>query len=149
MKFRAKRILLPTDFSALSLKAVPLAVRLLERGGVLRLLYVEQPVMAASVVGPEMAVPVYDPSASKRAAAAALRHLQGIVRQTKGVKVEAKVLEGAHPAKVIMAESKRFRADLLCLCTHGKSAVKRMLYGSVTHKLLTHYKGSMLLLKPH
>ncbi len=146
--FQAKRILVTTDFSAFANTTLPMARALLSRGGKMRLLTVVHPIMAPSLAGPVMAVPVYDPIATDHAVASARKHLEALARQVRGVKIELAVLEGPLTAQAILREAKQWKADLVCLSTHGRSALKRIVFGSVAMKLMTLYPGRVLLLKP-
>ena len=147
-KFQARRVLLCTDLSPVSEQILPLARALLSKGGLLRLLHVVEPVLVPTYAGPDAVVPIFDRAATKQRVAITQRRLTATAKQL-GIKgTQVKVVEADQAAKAIGAEAKRFRADLVCLSTHGRSALQRMLFGSVALKLLAHYHGRVLLLRP-
>jgi len=82
------------------------------------------------------------------AGALAQKHLAKLVKALKGANIDAKVAEPSQPALAIAKEAKKFKADLVCLSTHGRTAFKRLLFGSVALKLMSHYQGQVLLLRP-
>lgn len=55
------------------------------------------------------------------------------------------VLEG-HPAKVILEQAERLRADLIVLGSHGHSALGEMLIGSVAHRVTLKSRVPVLLI---
>jgi nucleotide-binding universal stress UspA family protein len=46
------------------------------------------------------------------------------------------VLESSHPAKAIVQAAERLHADFVCLSNSGKSAVSRMVLGSVARAVI-------------
>jgi nucleotide-binding universal stress UspA family protein len=145
--FFAKRILVATDFSHPTRQILPLARALLAKGGRMKLLYVELPVVKATVVSPEVWVPIPDPEATLHAAGIASKHLERIAMALKGVKVEYEVIQGRRVAEEVLKAAKRWKADLICLSTHGRTAFQRMFFGSVAQKVLAHYNKQVLLLR--
>lgn len=60
------------------------------------------------------------------------------IRQaTRGVTVTTKVLEGSAKAEILQ-ESTRWGADLILMGSHGYSAAKRFLLGSISHAVALH-----------
>jgi nucleotide-binding universal stress UspA family protein len=64
----------------------------------------------------------------------------------EGLTVETVVMEGA-PARSIMdfAEAEEF--DLIVMTTHGRTGLKRWVYGSVTEKVLRSSNAAMLIIR--
>jgi len=146
--YSAKRIMVATDFSHLAQQMLPLAKAVLAKGGRMKLLYIERPIMTANMVSPEMSVPIPDPKATMHAAEIARKHLMQIGKAMRGVKVESEVIEGRNVAKEILRSAKRWKADLICLSTHGRTDFQRMLFGSVAQKVMAHYNKQVLLFRP-
>jgi len=130
-------VVFPTDFSELSLKALPLARRMAAvLDAELHIVYaVEEPHIYATL---DMG-PVAIPTAEELAASAESR-LQGFVsEQVKGLDhpVHARVLTG-RPAEEIANYAKEVKADMIVMTTHGHSGVKHVILGSTTEAVLRH-----------
>jgi hypothetical protein len=55
-------------------------------------------------------------------------------------------LEGdGDPTLAILKKAREVRADLIIMGSHGKGVVKQFLLGSVSHKVLSHWPGSILI----
>lgn len=67
--------------------------------------------------------------------------------QREDVSIHAAVTEG-HVAKGILNVADQIDFDMIAMSTHGRSGIRRWVYGSVTEKVLRAYKGSMLVLRP-
>lgn len=130
-------IVFPTDFSEMSLAALPWARRMggLASAEVHCVYVVEEPHIYATLdMGP---VPI--PSAEELASTAQAR-LDGFVREhLKGFEAKpvAKVLVG-RSADEIVRYAKQHNAALIIMTTHGYSGVKHMLLGSTTEAVLRH-----------
>jgi nucleotide-binding universal stress UspA family protein len=57
-------------------------------------------------------------------------------------------LEGGNPARAILHYAETHGCDLIAMATHGRTGLRRWLYGSVTEKVLRGYHGSMLVTRP-
>ena len=66
--------------------------------------------------------------------------------KSRGVKAETKVVTG-DPAIDIIDEAEKGSYDLVILCTHGMSANRRFLIGSVTNKVVHHIKVPVLIVR--
>lgn len=146
--FHSKRLLLCTDLSPLAGEALPLALDVLDKGGKLLLFHAFHPVLVPTYAGPDAVVPIYDRKATQALMKQATAKLQQTAKSLGKQNVEVKLVESQQAAKAIAAEAKRFKADLVCLTTHGRGAFQRMLFGSVALKLLAVYRGRVLLLRP-
>lgn len=65
----------------------------------------------------------------------------------EGVKIRAAITDG-HVAKSILTVADNADFDMIAMSTHGRSGVRRWVYGSVTEKVLRAFDGSMLVLRP-
>jgi nucleotide-binding universal stress UspA family protein len=145
-----KTILIPTDGSTLSSKAVQEAVRLAKlTGGKLVALHV-YPKFAGSPYG------TFGPSedvieiAHKRQHKAEAEKIFAGIRKTavgEGISVDAVVAESDDVHKQIIAVAKRKKCDLICMASHGRRGISGVLLGSETHKVLTHSALPVLVLR--
>ncbi len=136
-------IVFPTDFSDLSLQALPMAKRMAAvMDAELHCVYtVEEPHIYATLdMGP---VPI--PTAEELAESARIR-LQNFVKEhVSGLDkpVVAKVLIG-NPAEEIVRYAEEVHAAMIVMTTHGYSGVKHLLLGSTTEGVLRHAKCPVL-----
>ncbi len=122
--FPPKVILVPTDFSELSCKALTLAQKLArDSGGKLVVLHVDPPLLA-------FAEPSHDPTEH----AERLRRQLSEIRPAN-VNIEHRLVEGfAVDAIVRMAQE--IQADLIVMGTHGRTGLGRAVLGSVAQQVL-------------
>ncbi|NMG14618.1 universal stress protein [Aromatoleum bremense] len=52
------------------------------------------------------------------------------------------------PAEAIIEAAERCGADLICMASHGRRGLRRLLIGSEAHSVLTHSRIPVLILKP-
>ncbi|MGI9331008.1 MAG: universal stress protein [Gammaproteobacteria bacterium] len=130
-------VVFPTDFSDLSLKALPLARRMAAvLDAELHCVYaVEEPHIYATL---DMG-PVAIPTAEELAASAESRLQAFVADQVKGLEhpVHARVLTG-RPAEEIANYANEVKADMIVMTTHGHSGVKHVILGSTTEAVLRH-----------
>ncbi len=62
----------------------------------------------------------------------------------KDVNAGIKIVKG-YPAEEIIEEAESGKYDLVIMCTHGMSAKKRFLLGSVTNKVVQHINTPILI----
>jgi nucleotide-binding universal stress UspA family protein len=134
-----KHILLPTDGSDLSRKAIQHGIALAKGEG-------------AKVSGITVTVPFHvfaiDPdtltdtpaSYQTRAAALAARYLGEVqkVAAAAGVSCEVVSLEHEQPYQAIVDAAKRYGCDLIAMASHGRRGLSALVLGSETVKVLTH-----------
>jgi len=139
-----KHILVPTDGSKLSQKAVKAAVRLAGvLGAGMTAVYVIPP-PPALVYGEAMIyVPDSGRAAAKRAGQKALNELERTAREA-GVKCGSALLGSGTPWEGILKTAKAKRADLIVMASHGRRGLAGLLLGSETMKVLTHSKIPVL-----
>jgi nucleotide-binding universal stress UspA family protein len=127
-----KRILVPVDGSPTSAKGLKAAIKLArESRGRLRLLHViaEYAAFAAPEVGANIA-PVL--AAMKAAGRKTLARVERGARAGGAARLDTALVEnfGGRVADAIVAQAKRWRADLIVMGTHGRRGMKRALLGS-------------------
>ena len=142
-----KRILVPTDGSDITTKAVSTAVELarLTGGEVVGLAVKEPfPYTAISEMQPVAPQEFYD--AQDRIA---VKHLQ-IVKDAcaaAGVPCSALVQESVVPWEAIVQQCSEKGCDLVVMASHGRRGVSALLLGSETQKVLTHSKVPVLVVR--
>jgi nucleotide-binding universal stress UspA family protein len=140
-----KQILVPTDGSKLSEKAVKTALRLASALGAR---------VTATYVVPPYAAPVYSEAMmyqperhrafAKRAGKKALDEIERAARAA-GVQYSGSALVGAdNPWEGILKTAKSKRCDLIVMASHGRRGLSGLLLGSETVKVLTHSKVPVL-----
>lgn len=132
---RLERILCPTDFSKFAFRAADYAVALGRHyDGEVHFLHV----IPSALIHPEQypyiaeAVPVA-PEFRQRA----LERLDAFVALSKaeGVRTRFSVAEGA-PVNAILEAAEADGSNIICLGTHGREGVERLILGSVAEKVL-------------
>ncbi len=74
-----------------------------------------------------------------------LRGLEERLRH-QGLSVQGEVCEGL-PADMIVERARDLRVDLIAMTTHGRSGVRRLMFGSVSEKVLRHAPCPVLLVR--
>jgi nucleotide-binding universal stress UspA family protein len=136
-----RNILVPTDGSSLSRRAIKLAVRLAAG---------QKARVTGFFVGPEWNPGVYGDiaafrviSPSQHAASVrktAERHL-GVLKKAAaaaGVRCECLHVAGPRPYQEIVKAARKNHCDLICMASHGRRGISRLLLGSETSKVLAH-----------
>ena len=142
-----KHILLPTDGSPLSARAVAAGVKLAKAVGARVTGLFVAPAPTPLVY--ERFVPVGYMTLEQRAALierAAARYLGVIEKAAKsaGVPCECVRITSDFPADVILQTATKRRCDLIVMASHGRRGLSAVLLGSETQKVLTHAKLPVL-----
>jgi len=140
-----KRILIPTDGSRLSAKAVRAAVRLAKALGaeVEGLTCTPSFTVGALHPGLVSAVPPQYVRASRKAAHTALDAVKHAAAQA-GVRCRTREVQADRPHEAILRQAGRDRCDLIVMASHGRRGIAGLLLGSETNKVLTHSKTPVL-----
>ena len=145
-----KRILVPTDGSKLSAKAVDHALKLADITGA--------EVVALRVVNryPQtyfeggMAIQADEAERIEKGwmeqAVTDLNHIKDLGQKSQ-VKVKTSVVRSDLVAEAIIAAAKRSKCDLVVMASHGRKGLKRLLLGSETQHVLTHCHVPVLVLR--
>jgi nucleotide-binding universal stress UspA family protein len=151
-----RRMLVTLDGSPLAEQVLPHVKALLEgRSGVhLYLLSVAQviDVAAASAMVYPMAVypgqPIDEDTERRRVEDELSAYLRGVEKNLlqPGVEVSSEVRFG-HPANEIISYAHDIQADLIAMCTHGRSGLARWTYGSVADRVLRAAECPVLLVR--
>lgn len=142
-----RRVLMPSDFSKFGDEAIHMVRALVGAGGQVRLLHVLEPVdLVAGAEG--LVARYYNPEHTQRRLRFARRHLERLAHSLKDIQCDFKVLQEPSAALAIANEAKRWKAEIICMSTHGRSGFSRLLFGSVAQKVAAYFKGPVLLWRP-
>ncbi len=147
---RVRSVLVTTDFSPLSVRAIPHACGLLPGGGRLHLVHVLHPLALPGGRFVQGAWNYADRTAHGRLAArcaAKLRSLVPASARRRGLRVQTTVLEHEQPARAINEEAARVAADAICLATHGRTGVGAVVLGSVAQDVVASAHRPLFLVK--
>jgi nucleotide-binding universal stress UspA family protein len=147
-----KHILLPTDGSTLSGKAVKQCIRLAKSIGAK---------ITAINVMPEFQMVMADegfvspgvPQIKKRFEEGAAKRSQTILAEVKtdataaGVDCDCVSVSSGVPYEAIIKQAKKTRCDLIMMASHGRKGLSSILLGSETAKVLTHSTVPVLVVR--
>jgi hypothetical protein len=144
------RILVATDGSTLSKKAVNSAIALAALSGAELVAVKVTPRYPQSYF--EGSLPLNPTEVSKIEAQwsdEAKKMLDTVVKagKAKGVAVKAVVVKSDIVSDAILATVKKQKADLVVMASHGRRGIKRLLLGSETQQVLTHATVPVLVLR--
>lgn len=132
-----KRILVPVDFSAASLKALDYAADFAKPlKAELCVLFVVEPIYYAvpDLAGAAAGTTVGLVEEQRKAAVKQLERLQGRYAR-KGQKLRT-VLQNGTPYQAIVDTAKSLKANLICMSTHGRTGMTHLLLGSVAERVV-------------
>jgi nucleotide-binding universal stress UspA family protein len=124
-------VVIPTDFSQLADRALPVGYSLVERGSTVHLVH---------VLGPGDGIEDD-----------ATRQLQSRIpadAESRGLSTVLHVLKSASPWRAIWQYAGRVSADLICMSTHGRDKAGSVLLGSQAQELLQHSRIPLVLVPP-
>jgi len=142
-----KRILISTDGSDISNKAVTAAVNMAKAlGAELFAISVKEPFPYSAISEMQPVPPQEFFDAQERIAAERVK--TAVEAATKaGVKCHAHTVEALHPWEAILDHAKTQGCDLIAMASHGRSGLSALLLGSETQKVLTHSSIPVLVIK--
>lgn len=142
-----KRILVPTDGSDITGKAVDTAIALAKSvGAQLYAISVKEPFPYSAISEMQPTPPQEFFDAQERIAAKRLS-LVTEAAKTAGVSCQAHSVEALHPWEAIIDHAKRMECDLVVMASHGRRGVTALLLGSETQKVLTHSTVPVLVVR--
>ena len=145
-----QRILVATDGSALSKKAVRSAIDLAAAVGAdLVALYVV-PRYPVSYFEGGITISMQDIARTEKQwsdKGQAVVDAVHLAAQASGVKAKAVVAQSDLVAESIMSAAKKHKCDLVVMASHGRKGIKRILLGSETQHVLTHSTVPVLVLR--
>jgi len=133
-----KRILVPTDGSDITAKAVQSAVGLAHLcGAELYVLAVKEPFPYSAISEMQPVPPQEFFDAQERVAVARVKSATD-AGAAAGVTCHGHTVEALHPWEAILDHAKAQGCDLIVMASHGRRGVTALLLGSETQKVLTH-----------
>jgi len=140
-----KKILVPLDGSELAKNALEEAVKLAKCFGAEIILFQVVPFMP--IYGsPELVTPLIVDEKQKEVAEKYLTNVAEELEK-KTLKVTRMVRTGQQVALEIIDYAKESGADLIVMCTHGRSGITRWMLGSVAQKVLVRAETPVLLIR--
>lgn len=145
-----KRILVATDGSTLSKKAVSSAVALAQLSGAELVALKVVPRYPQSYFEGGLALPLSDINKIEKQWAA---HGQAVVdavakaAKAKGLTAKAVIVKSDLVSDAIIGTAKKNKCDLIVMASHGRKGIKRLLLGSETQLVLTHSHIPVLVLR--
>jgi nucleotide-binding universal stress UspA family protein len=127
-----RRVLIPTDFSPLANRAIPTGYGLVAPGGVVHLLHV-----ITRLPGED------DTNVAER-----LRALIPKGAAAKGIATELEVLQETNASAGICHRAAQLGVDVICMATHGRSGISKVILGSQTQEVVRHATQLVLLVPP-
>ena len=142
-----KNILIPTDGSKLSEKAVKSGVAFAKsiKAGVTGCYVVEpfQPYYFGDYIPPDMPTPKEFEAHAREAGEQYLEKI-AVAARAAGLKYRGSVVMADTPYAGIIDAARKGKCDLIFMASHGRSGFAGLLIGSETNKVLTHCKLPVL-----
>jgi nucleotide-binding universal stress UspA family protein len=133
-----KRILVPTDGSDITLKAVQTAVDLARlTGGEIFAIGVKEPFPYSAISEMQPVPPQEFYDAQERIAAARVKTAVDAAT-AGGIKTTGHTVEALHPWEAILDHAKEKGCDLIVMASHGRRGISALLLGSETQRVLIH-----------
>lgn len=142
-----QRILVPTDGSDITAKAVETAVQLARfHGARLFAVSVKEPFPYSAVSEMQPTPPQEFFDAQERIAQERLSQV-AVAAQAAGVEVATESVEALHAWEAIIEHAGKVQADLLVMGSHGRKGFTALLLGSETQKVLSHCQFPVLVVR--
>ena len=133
-----QRILVPTDGSDITGKAVQTAIELAALSkATLMTIGVKEPFPYSAISEMQPVPPQEFFDAQERIASTYVKTVMDAARAA-GVTCEGHTVEALHPWEAIIDHAKTTGCDLIVMASHGRRGVAALLLGSETQKVLTH-----------
>ena len=143
---KLRSILVPTDFSTASKKALLYAVAFARQfGAKLTLLYIMEPVAT-----PDFAMAFPLAMENERVTLECKRQLERIAREEdlEPALVEKILVRHGRAYDEITRAAKSLKVDLIVMSTHGYTGLKHVLMGSTTERVVRHASCPVLVVRP-
>ena len=142
-----KRILISTDGSDISQKAVQSAVDIAKSGGAeLFAISVKEPFPYSAISEMQPVPPQEFYDAQERIANERVKAVVDVAAAA-GVKCQAHTVEALHPWESILDHAKNQACDLIVMASHGRRGLSALLLGSETQRVLIHSSLPVLIVK--
>jgi nucleotide-binding universal stress UspA family protein len=142
-----QRILVPTDGSDITAKAVQTAIGLARRlGAQLFTISVKEPFPYSAISEMQPTPPQEFFDAQERIAAGRVQQVADSAR-VADLPCQAHTMEALHPWEAIVDYAKQQGCDLIVMASHGRRGMASLLLGSETQKVLTHSTIPVLIVR--
>jgi nucleotide-binding universal stress UspA family protein len=142
-----QRILVPTDGSDITKKAVDTTIRLARSlGARVYTISVKEPFPYNAISEMQPTPPQEFFDAQERIASQRVQQVRDAC-EAAGMGCEAHTVEALHPWEAIIEHAQRVGCDLVVMASHGRRGVTALLLGSETQKVLTHSKIPVLIVR--
>jgi nucleotide-binding universal stress UspA family protein len=142
-----KRILVPTDGSDITAKAVQTAIGLAKvTGAALYTISVKEPFPYSAISEMQPVPPQEFYDAQERIATSRVKAVQESA-SAAGLTCNAHTVEALHAWEAILDHAKQQACDLIVMASHGRRGVSALLLGSETSRVLTHSPLPVLVVK--
>ncbi|MFO1340653.1 MAG: universal stress protein [Burkholderiaceae bacterium] len=142
-----RSILVPTDGSDITAKAVQTAITLAKTlGAKLATISVKEPFPYSAISEMQPVPPQEFYDAQERIAAARVKTVVDAATAA-GLDCAGHTIEALHPWEAITDHAKNQGCDLIVMASHGRRGVSALLLGSETQKVLTHCAVPVLVVK--
>ena len=145
-----KRIMVATDGSTLSKKAVAHAIELAALSGAELVAVKVTPRYPQSYFEGSLPLTASEVNKiEKQWTDAAQKIVDSVTKsaKAKGVTTKAVVVKSDIVSDAVIAAAKKHKVDLLVMASHGRRGIKRLLLGSETQQVLTHASIPVLVLR--
>ena len=133
-----RNILVPTDGSDITAKAVQAAIALARAlGAKLTAISVKEPFPYSAISEMQPVPPQEFFDAQERVAVARVKTVTAAA-EAAGVPCQGHTVEALHPWEAILDHAKAQGCDLIVMASHGRRGMSALLLGSETQKVLTH-----------
>ena len=127
-----QRVLIPTDFSPLANRAIPVGYGMVAPGGIVHLLHVV----------------TRKPGENDLDVTERLRALVPKGAAAKGVVTEVEVIQEENVWTGIWHAAGRLGVDAICMATHGRSGMPRVVLGSQAQEIMQRARQPVILVPP-
>lgn len=142
-----RNILVPTDGSDITAKAVKTAINLAKiLGASLTTISVKEPFPYSAISEMQPVPPQEFYDAQERIAASRVKSVVEAAA-VEGLRCTGHTVEALHPWEAITEHAKSQECDLIVMASHGRRGVSALLLGSETQKVLTHSAVPILIVK--
>ena len=145
-----KHILIPTDGSPLSAKAIAAGVELAKAIGAKVTALFAAPAPTPIVYENFLPVGYMAPDEHEAMVARAAKRYLGVAEaaaKAAGVPCETLTVTSEYPAETILETAAKRRCDLIFMASHGRRGMQALLLGSETQKVLAHAKTAVFVFR--